>query len=87
MNEADIIALARESIMVTLKVGGPILVIALLVGTIVSLFQALTSIQEATLSFVPKILIVFLSFLVLLPYMMDVMKGFMVIITDRMSSV
>ena len=66
---------------VTLQVGGPILLIALVVGLIISLFQALTQIQEMTLSFVPKILIICLSVLLFMPFMLSTMTAF----TERMA--
>lgn len=62
--------LARDAIEVTLYLSLPILGIGLIVGLLVSLFQAVTQIQEATLVFVPKIVVVFLALLVLSPWMM-----------------
>ncbi len=50
----------QQSIITTLMLGGPVMIAALLVGTLISLFQAMTQIQEMTLVFVPKILVVFL---------------------------
>jgi flagellar biosynthetic protein FliQ len=55
--------------------------IALVVGLIISLFQALTQIQEMTLSFVPKVLIIFLSMLLFMPFMLSTMTAF----TERMA--
>ncbi|HVO14813.1 MAG TPA: flagellar biosynthesis protein FliQ [Alphaproteobacteria bacterium] len=81
MNSSDVIDIARDTIFVTLQVGGPILLIALVVGLIISLFQALTQIQEMTLSFVPKILIIFLSVLLFMPFMLSTMTAF----TERMA--
>ena len=54
MNEAEILEIARDGIVVMIKIGAPIMVLALVVGLAISLVQALTQIQEATLSFVPK---------------------------------
>jgi flagellar biosynthesis protein FliQ len=62
--------IAREAIEVTLFLSIPILGAGLVVGLLVSHFQALTQIQEATLTFVPKIIVVFLMLLVLSPWMM-----------------
>jgi flagellar biosynthetic protein FliQ len=56
---------------------------ALLVGLVVSLFQALTQIQEMTLSFVPKILVIFVSLLVLMPFMLSTMTAFGQSLMDR----
>ena len=55
MNATDVLEVVRESIIVTLKIGGPIMIITLLIGLVISLFQALTQIQEMTLTFVPKV--------------------------------
>jgi flagellar biosynthesis protein FliQ len=81
MNSSDVLDIARDTIFVTLQVGGPILLIALVVGLIISLFQALTQIQEMTLSFVPKVLIIFLSMLLFMPFMLSTMTAF----TERMA--
>lgn len=83
MNEAQVMDFAREAVFAMLKVATPIMLVGLVVGLAISLFQALTSIQEMTLTFVPKILIVFTSLLVLLPYMLDVMQRFMESVADR----
>lgn len=83
MNEAQVLDFAREAIVAMLKVATPIMIVGMIVGLAISLFQALTSIQEITLTFVPKILVVFTSMLVLLPFMFDVMKRFMESVADR----
>jgi flagellar biosynthetic protein FliQ len=62
--------IARDAIEITLFLSIPILGVGLLVGLLVSLFQAVTQIQEATLIFVPKIVVVFVMILVLSPWMM-----------------
>jgi flagellar biosynthetic protein FliQ len=62
--------IARDAIEITLFLSLPILGVGLVVGLLVSLFQAVTQIQEATLVFVPKIIVVFLLLLVLSPWMM-----------------
>lgn len=83
MNSADVIDVARDGILVALTVASPIMLVALAVGLVVSLFQALTQIQEMTLAFVPKILVIFVSILVLMPFMLSTMTGFMGRIADR----
>jgi flagellar biosynthesis protein FliQ len=83
LNEAQVLDFAREAVLAMLKVATPIMIVGMIVGLAISLFQALTSIQEMTLTFVPKILVVFASLLVLLPYMFDVMKTFMESVADR----
>ena len=62
MNEATVIGLADRSLWVALQVGGPILGISLVVGVVVSLIQAVTQVQEQTLTFVPKLAAVAVSF-------------------------
>lgn len=83
MNEAQVLEFAHESVLTMLKVATPIMIVGIIVGLAISLFQALTSIQEMTLTFVPKILVVFASLLLLLPFMFDVMKTFMELVADR----
>jgi flagellar biosynthetic protein FliQ len=68
-----IMDIAKGAIEITLYLSLPILGISLIVGLVVSLFQALTQIQEATLTFVPKIVATFISLLFLLPWMMNKM--------------
>ncbi len=83
MNVTDVLEVSREAVIVMLKVGAPVLAMALAVGLLVSLFQALTQIQEMTLSFVPKILVIFVSLLVLLPYMLGTLVTFGEGLMDR----
>ena len=74
MTEAEAIDVAREALYVTVIVSAPLLLLALVIGLGVSLFQALTQIQEQTLTFIPKILVLFLSMAFLLPFMMGQMR-------------
>jgi len=83
MNEAEVIEICRQSIYVMLKLVGPILMVGLIIGVLVSLFQTMTQIQEATLSFIPKMVVVFLVTIWLLPFMMDTLGGFTRTLTDR----
>jgi flagellar biosynthetic protein FliQ len=87
MNEADLLEITRESILVLLQVAGPMMVISLVVGLAISLFQTLTQIQEQTLTFVPKIVIMFVSLLVLLPFMIAQLTTFTERIMDRIISI
>ena len=64
MSDADVTEIAAETMMVAAKVAAPVLLTALLVGFLISLFQAATQIQEPTLSFVPKIIAVSIALLV-----------------------
>ena len=86
MNTAEVIDIGREAIYALLKMGGPIMGIALVVGLIVALFQALTQIQEMTLTFVPKIIVIFLSVLVLLPFMISTLTTFSQGLFERIAS-
>src|SRR3546814_2459889 len=70
MTEEDALEITRESVLVLLAMAGPIMGIALAVGLLIALFQALTQLQEMTLVFVPKIIVVFASLLLLLPFML-----------------
>ena len=71
-----VVELAQKAIKVTLLVSLPILGIGLIVGVLVSLLQAATQIQEMTLTFVPKILSIFVGLLLLLPWIMHQLSGF-----------
>ena len=66
----DVLDVAREGVIVMLKISTPAMLTALVVGLVISLFQALTQIQEMTLSFVPKIVAIFASLLLFLPFML-----------------
>ncbi|RYE35067.1 MAG: flagellar biosynthesis protein FliQ [Hyphomicrobiales bacterium] len=86
MTSGAILDIARDGIVVFLKVGGPLMVIALAVGLIVSLVQALTQIQEQTLVFVPKIVAVFAALLLFLPFMGDALAGYMGRVAARIAT-
>ena len=83
MNEAQALDFMRDAILTLLQVTTPIMLVGLVVGLGISLFQALTSIQELTLTFVPKILIVFFSLIVFLPFMLATMRTFMEGVADK----
>ena len=76
MDESVILEVGRDAVIVTLKLGAPLMIIALLIGLVISLFQALTQIQEVTLTFVPKIIVVFISMLLLAPFMLHTLTDF-----------
>ncbi|MDA3845004.1 MAG: flagellar biosynthesis protein FliQ [Vallitaleaceae bacterium] len=73
MNQDLIVDLAREAVLTIITVSGPLLLIALVIGLLVSIFQTVTSIQEQTLAFVPKIIGVFIGLIVLAPWIMNQM--------------
>ncbi|WP_092620688.1 flagellar biosynthesis protein FliQ [Roseospirillum parvum] len=83
MNESAVIDIARLGVLTMIKVAGPVLLTGLVVGLTVSLFQTLTHLQEMTLTFVPKILAVFVSLLIFLPFMIQTLIDFFEMITDR----
>lgn len=76
MDAVQALDVSREAVIVTLIIGAPVMIIALVVGLAVSLFQALTQIQEMTLSFIPKMIAIFLSLLVLMPFMLATLTTF-----------
>jgi flagellar biosynthetic protein FliQ len=82
MGGAEALDLARESMWVLVIMTGPIMLVGLVVGVAVGLLQALTQIQEATLVFVPKILSIFVSIILLLPFMAATMSGLMTTIVQ-----
>lgn len=86
MESADVLEIARESMIVVLKVGAPIMLASLVVGLVISLFQALTQIQEMTIAFVPKILAIFVSLLVALPFMAEKLHAEMLRIAARIAT-
>lgn len=83
MNELEAMDLGREAILVMLKISAPILAVGLLVGVLVALFQALTSLQEMTLTFVPKIVVMFFSVIFLLPFVYGTLESFTLMLFDR----
>ena len=83
MNEAAVLDIARETFIVILKAGGPILIAGLVVGMVIAVFQTLTSIQEMTLTFVPKIILVFGAVIVFMPFMMTAVIEFAQGLFDR----
>jgi len=83
MTGAETLDVARDAIWTIVVVSSPLMVIGLVVGVVVSLFQALTQIQEQTLIFVPKILAIFVTLLLALPFMADSMHSHMMRISSR----
>jgi flagellar biosynthetic protein FliQ len=86
MTGLAILDVARDGIFVFLKVAGPMMIVALFVGLVVSLIQALTQIQEQTLIYVPKIIAVFATLLLMLPFIGDAMAGYMTRIAARIAA-
>lgn len=76
MDLGAVAEVTREAVYVLVIISMPILILSLVVGLIISLLQALTQIQEQTLTFVPKIIAVYLSMIVVLPYMYNKLQVF-----------
>lgn len=74
MNEIEVLDISRDAIFTLLKVVSPVLLVALFIGLVIGIFQALTQIQEMTLAFVPKIIAVFATIIILFPFMLNQMK-------------
>ena len=73
----DVVTIASEALFLVIKVSAPILLISLIIGLVISIFQTVTSIQEQTLTFVPKIIAVFLGLMILGNWMISELTGFM----------
>ncbi len=76
MNATDVLEISRDAIWVMLKISAPLMLVALVVGLAISLVQALTQIQEQTLTFVPKILLLFVVFVLTIPFMSTTLVEF-----------
>jgi flagellar biosynthetic protein FliQ len=77
MNFADALALGREALLVTMIVCAPALILGLVTGLVISLLQAVTQVQEPTLAFIPKILVVGIAILFFGPFMLAMLTDFM----------
>jgi flagellar biosynthetic protein FliQ len=77
MTPESVMTMGRTAMEVTLMVAAPMLLVALIIGLIVSIFQAATQINEATLSFIPKLIGIFVALIVAGPWMLSVMLDYM----------
>ena len=77
MDAGDIISIARETIWIIVKTAVPILLVSMIVGLVISLFQTLTSIQEQTLTFVPKLLAIMLALMIMGPWVLNEIVSYM----------
>jgi flagellar biosynthetic protein FliQ len=77
MTPESVMTMGRTAMEVTLMVAAPMLLVALIIGLIVSIFQAATQINEATLSFIPKLVGIFVALIVAGPWMLSVMLDYM----------
>lgn len=76
MTEEFVVQIVRDAFYYIMIIVGPLLLVSLVIGLIISIFQAATSISEQTLTFVPKLIAVFIVIVLLLPYMLTAMKTF-----------
>lgn len=76
ITQGDIIVIAKEAIYTIIVAAAPLLLISLVIGLVISIFQTVTSIQEQTLTFVPKILAVFIGIMILGSWMLDILSNY-----------
>jgi flagellar biosynthetic protein FliQ len=86
MSGAQVLDLARDGIWVMILIAAPMMIAGLVVGVVIALFQALTQIQEMTLVFVPKILTIFITMLIALPFMGATLGAYMNRLVDMIMS-
>ena len=87
MNQESVYQLVSSGLMLAMKMALPIILVALGVGILVALFQALTTIQEMTLTFVPKIIFVFLAISIFFPYISNILVSYTQSIYSMISTV
>jgi flagellar biosynthesis protein FliQ len=85
MTGAEVLDVSRDAIWTIVIVSAPLMVVGLVVGVAISLVQALTQIQEMTLVFVPKILAMFVTLVLALPFMADALHGHMLRLSSRIA--
>lgn len=83
MSQEMVVAIGREALTLTLMVSGPMLLFGLVIGVLISIFQAVTQINEMTITFVPKIVAVAAALLLFLPWMINLIVDF----TNRMFAI
>jgi flagellar biosynthetic protein FliQ len=86
MTGPEVLDVARDSILTLVLAASPLMLVGLVVGVAISLLQALTQIQEMTLAFVPKILAIFVTLLLALPFMADVLQAHMTRMAARIAT-
>ncbi|MEO6394649.1 MAG: flagellar biosynthesis protein FliQ [Devosia sp.] len=82
MDGGQVLDIARDGIWVMIIVSSPMMLVGLVVGVVIALFQALTQIQEMTLVFVPKIVAIFITMIIVLPFMGATMGAYMTRLAD-----
>lgn len=86
MNEQVVADIFKEALLTILTVSGPVLLIVLVVGVLVSIMQSITQMHEATLAFIPKILAVFLSLIIFLPWMIQIVERYTVNLVSNINA-
>ncbi len=86
MTDQLVISLVRDAFYYVFIIVGPLLLVSLVVGLIISIFQAATSISEQTLTFVPKLIAVFVVIILMLPYMISQLKTFTIQIMNTIAT-
>ena len=86
MDQVAVLEVSRQVFFVILKTGGPIMAAGLIIGLLIAIFQTLTSIQEMTLTFVPKIIIIFGAVIVFMPFMITSILEFTRLLYDRIAA-
>jgi len=86
MDQVAVLEVSREVFFIILKTGGPIMAAGLIIGLLIAIFQTLTSIQEMTLTFVPKIIIIFGAVIVFMPFMITSIIEFTRSLYDRIAA-
>ncbi len=76
MEAPDVLDVGQSALLIMLQIGAPVMIVALVVGLVISLFQALTQIQEMTLTFVPKIVAIVAALLLFLPFMLSSLTSY-----------
>ena len=87
MTAEMVIGLAKNAMETTLLISAPLLLSGLVIGLMVSIFQAVTQIQEMTLTFIPKIVAVFLALLIFFPWMLEIMTAFTTNMFNKISEI
>ena len=87
MDQVAVIEIGRDSLFQILIISAPLMIAGMVIGIVISLFQALTTIQEITLTFVPKIVAVFIATVVFLPFMMTSLIEFSQGLFDRIAAI
>jgi flagellar biosynthesis protein FliQ len=85
VNGTEVLDIGRDAIYVLLVISAPVMLVSVVVGLVVALFQALTQIQEATLTFVPKIVAIFITLMVTLPFMGSTLNDFYIELMNRIA--